>query len=201
VSDNSSVPQAENLRRFAGRTAVALNGVPQTVFHGTSARFDEFDVQRLGWNVDNPTTTLGFFFTDQREGALRWATRRGRLAPNEASPQVLEVHLAIENPRLLKHVEFDYMLRRARRGTIEKFKQDSMARGYDGLKIDYIGPDGQSEIWWVAFRPGQIKSATHNFGTFDPADPSITDRVARERAASQRPDLGGCASATRMPRP
>lgn len=171
----------ENLARFAGRTVVKVGDEIQRVFHGTSSRFDAFDAARLGANVDNPTTTLGFFFTDRQEGAWRWAKRRGRMPP-VASPQILEVYLAIENPRTVSYADFDHMLRRARVSTIDKFKRNTLEAGYDGLKIEYVNPDGQHETWWVAFRPEQIKSATHNFGTFDPLDPSITDRAARERA-------------------
>lgn len=181
--DQKELTIRENLLRFAGLTAVARDGEPFRVFHGTSSRFDAFDVSCLGWNVNNPTTTLGFFFTEQKEGAWRWAKRRGHRAPPAASPEILEVYLSIEKPRLITHEKFDHMLRRARASTINKFKQDTLDAGYDGFRIEYVNPEGLAETWWVAFRPEQIKSATHNFGTFDSSDPSMTDRAARERAA------------------
>lgn len=44
-------------------------------------------------------------------------------------------------------------------------------RGYDGVKVHE--PDDESGFSWMVFDPAQIKSATKNSGTFDPADPRI----------------------------
>lgn len=46
-------------------------------------------------------------------------------------------------------------------------------RGYDG----YCYPNGYEYrgVSYAVFAPTQIKSATHNAGTFNPADPDVTD--------------------------
>lgn len=49
------------------------------------------------------------------------------------------------------------------------------ALGYDGI---HTKAEGRT---WIAFRPEQIKSATGNRGTFDPANPDIRFAVDRER--------------------
>lgn len=46
--------------------------------------------------------------------------------------------------------------------------------GYDGLRMSEPGADGGDPgIAWVAFDPGQVKSATDNSGAFDDANPDI----------------------------
>ena len=51
--------------------------------------------------------------------------------------------------------------------------------GYDGVKANGFGNLGSdTNTIWVAFFPEQIKSATGNRGTFDPANPDITMSLA-----------------------
>ena len=48
--------------------------------------------------------------------------------------------------------------------------------GYDGLKHKGGQRVGDStHRVWIAFSPGQIKSATGNRGSFDPDNPKITE--------------------------
>jgi ADP-Ribosyltransferase in polyvalent proteins len=55
--------------------------------------------------------------------------------------------------------------------------------GFDGVEFD----DGDGGRVFASFRPEQIKSATGNRGTYDPADPNILNQRARTR------DVGGYA--------
>src|SRR5690606_7660789 len=56
----------------------------------------------------------------------------------------------------------------------EEFTAAAQARGHDGV----ILPSSSGETEYVAFDPEQIKSATGNRGTFDPADPNILHQLA-----------------------
>ena len=65
--------------------------------------------------------------------------------------------------------------------------------GYDGVKANGFGNLGSdTNAIWVAFFPEQIKSATGNRGTFDPANPDITmamessDRVNEIKAVMRK---------------
>lgn len=70
--------------------------------------------------------------------------------------------------------------------------------GYDGVKE--LGNKGETDrakrqINWIAFEPGQIKSATGNRGAFDPNDPSIL-RMASKQEIETDPDLVDWATLT-----
>ena len=59
--------------------------------------------------------------------------------------------------------------------------------GYDGIKeLGMKGanlPRAERQINWIAFDPGQIKSATGNIGTYDPASPDIRYSVGEQAEA------------------
>ena len=49
----------------------------------------------------------------------------------------------------------------------------SSATGHDGATTN----PGGGDVWYIAWWPEQIKSAIGNSGSFDPRNPSITERV------------------------
>jgi hypothetical protein len=74
--------------------------------------------------------------------------------------------------------------------TSEAFRQKLEADGYDGILLkgepgkDILGGTEYEADSWIAFRPEQIKSATGNSGSFDPANPDIR---FSERAEATEP--------------
>lgn len=59
-----------------------------------------------------------------------------------------------------------------------EIRSQAIARGFDGLKMwDYKSDEA---LEFVAFFPTQIKSATHNKGTFDPKNPKIKEARLQE---------------------
>jgi ADP-Ribosyltransferase in polyvalent proteins len=190
IAVNGRLVRENFLDWFAQSKVVDGEGNPKVVHHGTRANFDAFDPHMHGTNVrNNPTTRMGFFFTESPTGAQRWAEYEYRSTSgflgSHAEPKVMSLHLAIATPRTIGVDKFDYFLKSARAATIDKFVEESIAKGFDGLKITYSpqmdsGSKGQDsqyfETWWVAFHSTQIKSAVGNSGLYLKSSPSLIDQ-------------------------
>lgn len=149
--DQTETPE---FRRWFGDSKVAdSEGRPLVVYHGTGRDFDAFS--------DNPN---GIFFGTSPEVAASYSRINGE------APRIVPAYLSIKNPWTM--VEYGPDVPYSQR--IDQSVPALKARGFDGF---HDPRDGR----WVAFRPEQIKSATGNRGTFDPADPRIT--FSRPRAA------------------
>jgi hypothetical protein len=163
----------EAFRRWFGDSEVVdAEGRPLVVYHGTSQQdFDRFDPERIGQNFAQ--SRGGFFFVSSKDAA--WGYADSSEDEHGGTPRVVSVYLSLENPLVVEashevwpDMYFDDnntdILRRARRG------------GHDGVIVHGIDPysDGEPRSIYIAFRPEQIKSATGNRGTFDPADPRIS---------------------------
>jgi hypothetical protein len=134
---------------FGDSKVVGQQGEPVVVYHGTQQTFDVFDTE------------------NGRMGPAAWFTPNRRLAEGHAKGgTVMEVYLSIKNPYIAKNATEASLITADR-------KAELIAQGYDGI-YEKRGAIEQ----WVAFEPTQIKSATSNRGTFDPAD----DRIAFEGA-------------------
>lgn len=129
-------------------------------YHGTRHDFDRFDENYLGRSVDNPTTALGFFFTDRIEGAEYWTTRRSRDAKRDGQ-LIIPVFLRAKNSQLISAEYFQYLLQRAQNRTIIKLRKNAEDAGFDSLKI--CRENG--EEWIAVFNANQIRSI---FSVFDP---------------------------------
>ena len=171
----------ENFATWFGQSkAIGPDGMPLVLYHGTNRSFDSFDPALQGSNVrGNPTTRMGLFFTDSACGARRWAEYKWS---NRPGANIMAVYLSIQRPRAIKAERFAYFLKSARAATIDAFIAKSIAKGHDGLCIDYKGrPSGDavplSERWWVAFSPAQVKSAIGNSGLFLRDSASLADRI------------------------
>lgn len=181
-------------RWFGASKVVDEQGQPLVVYHGTASDFDRFDAERIGANFS--MSRGGFFFVSNIEAAWNYADSAA--GPGWSAPlpgrkaRVISAYLSLKNPLVLKasdtewpEVYFDDnaedILRRAHRG------------GHDGVIVHGIDPysDNEPRSIYIAFRPEQIKSATGNAGTFDPADPNIyrnprTRTRTRMRTRSRR---------------
>lgn len=107
----------------------------------------------------------------------------GAINADPSGQNIMPVYLSIQNPMVLDMGDgFDG--HRVRDAIAE-----AKAAGHDGLKLlnvyDPVGLEGReaaglfSTTQYVAFRPEQIKSATGNRGTFDPANASILEQGPR----------------------
>lgn len=171
---------------FGASQVVDAAGDPLVVFHGTRADFTVFDAAHHGANYGHdPEHLQGFYFTPEE-----WIA--DSIADNSDMPgtsRTIAVYLALQNP-----VVIDVGRRDARIEEIARQLAEAKAAGHDGAIIqnwnDGIAPmedfDGEPldlPPQYVAFRPEQIKSAHHNSGLFDAANPDFTDRVAAAQTA------------------
>lgn len=174
----TNLPSTPAFRRWFGESKVVDEaGRPLVVFHGTGATFDTFDKKMRGFVTESSDSKTGFFFTSSLQRAedaaqdAAWMTKPeawSRPAPDAA--RVMRVYLKMERPLVRYDMQDDpadtaRIIRAAKRA------------GHDGL-IWMQGERGGRD--YVVFEPTQIKSATGNRGTFDPADPRISyNRSAR----------------------
>jgi hypothetical protein len=160
---------------FGNSKVVDEAGAPLVVYHGTDKTFSEFKKSRVG---GKGVSRAGFFFASDPAQATTYAywntsfpDEKGDFSPSstmdkiaqklgvkEIAPQVMPVMLSIKNPYNTASRDLDGR-------TPAELKKE----GYDGA---LIREEDGGEMW-VAFDPTQIKSATGNRGTFDPASPNI----------------------------
>lgn len=204
-SADRSQTETPAFRRWFGDSKVVDDaGNPLVVYHGTVVRdsakapgmgdiraFDRmFTTQFRAPSLD---TVGSWFSTNPGPGG---AEMYSGTYPGSA---IYPVYLSIQNPQV---TTFQLMQRRAR--LLHNGKDDGRQigaeevaayrkwlgdTGKDGIKIEGSGNDGSTEfdnqVAWIALEPGQIKSATGNAGTFDPADADITRSAPRPVFYSQ----------------
>ena len=180
----TDLPSTPAFRHWFGESKVVDEaGRPLVVFHGTGATFDTFDKKMRGFVTESSDSKTGFFFTSSLQRAedaaqdAAWMTKPeawSRPAPDAA--RVMRVYLKMERPLVRYDMQDDpadtaRIIRAAKRA------------GHDGL-IWMQGERGGRD--YVVFEPTQIKSATSNRGTFDPADPRISFNRAPATDAALR---------------
>lgn len=170
-------PQEESpeFKQWFGRSKMAAEGKPQVFYHATARDFTKFKPGGFDKKISGPA----MWFSPSRESQ---PAGHNVGANDREGSRVLPVYLKIENP--LDLTEGDPMTRILREKYNSAFPMIVTARdvrklrdaGYDGVRM--YGPKGQlDEV--VALDPTQVKSATGNRGTFDPADADITHSVRR----------------------
>uniref|UniRef100_UPI001C4A6587 ADP-ribosyltransferase-containing protein n=1 Tax=Pseudomonas aeruginosa TaxID=287 RepID=UPI001C4A6587 len=171
---------------FGDSKVVDQDGKPLVVYHGSpNGEFTEFD-------------TWPMFFSDNAEAARGYAEGRYARDDNDtAQPVVVDAFLSLQNPRVYTEAELHELLP-GDDGTVEWGDFDNLAdqlenEGYDGVIVrgtyDYMGGTGDNVKrgrydQFVAFRSSQIKSASKNRGTFDPASQNILLTQAQTREAA-----------------
>lgn len=179
---------------FGDSKVIDADGKPLVVYHGSGQVFTEF--KNRGGKISTvfgseDVERSGFFFAVDKDYASLFA--------EGATPNVLEVYLAIKNPIDLRNGILNddaealaaqgindrwlYQLTRDPREAWELFDGDDgadlvkalRAAGYDGARIvEPRHPSTNAVIdAWVAFSPTQIKSATNNDGTYGLDNPDI----------------------------
>jgi len=160
---------------FGDSKVVNEDGSPKVVYHGTGAQFNEFSKKMIGtkWGADEK----GFFFTSGENIAKEHYFEEGG--------RVIPAYVSLQNPLIINK---DF-LNSEGMSDIDTLGEDTITfwDSYQGLilddwlksehdgviVVDEVGFNGQADYMVVAFEPTQIKSATENIGTYDPANPDI----------------------------
>lgn len=126
------------------------NGEPRVVYHGTPSEFTVFDRSK-----NNPTTE-GFYFTDKKALAQKFAGPKGKVG---------EYFLNIKDPVING---FD--------GSGATMRKSEYRDGgiFTKRQTDRYAEKGTKEI--IVFEPNQIKSATDNVGSYSSEDGDIRFR-------------------------
>lgn len=183
---NQSAPiyqtQTEAFKRWFGDSKVVdENGRPLVVYHGTNADFSAFDPSAQG-SSGQGSGEPGFFFEASPDNAGRY-TRQG------GGGNVMPVYLSLKNPLIVERTNAKYDYDGSyNRVAFANFIDDALEAGHDGVIFRDVLDRGKRSTQYVAFRPEQIKSATGNRGTFDPANPSILESVDDDGRSGIRPD-------------
>lgn len=158
---------------FGDSKVVDQDGKPLPVYHGTTSAKDFARFRTPAYFTSMPDAAQVF----GEDAALQDVEYEGGRETVVGS-RVLPVYLSIENP--LELTRFDDFAEWTGRDRTKAERQ-----GYDGVKI--VMPDSGEQLW-MAFRPGQIKSAIGNNGDFDPKNPDIRySRVSQGRGAPPAP--------------
>ena len=157
VSPEADVTETAPFKNWFGDSKVVdESGKPLEVYHGTN-----WD----GWEFD---TENGAFFSEKEDYAEEMAAQRG-------GSRIVKAYLSIRNPLVVKvpgnkmaDPEFE-----------ARIIAEAKSKGHDGVKLE-TDTDNEiaKDVFWVAFEPNQIKSATDNVGTFDPGNNDVRFSVA-----------------------
>lgn len=162
---------------FGDSKVVDAEGKPLVMYHGTTADFDTFKDNQRGVHFVSPSGEWVEKFTITSQGG------------SAEGANVMPVYVRAENPfdfENKKHVSVVAASASLGKVAIDQIKVGSWSRiedrttlatikkRFDGL---YVMEDGQKNL--AIFDPTQIKSATGNRGTFDPADPNILNQGPR----------------------
>jgi len=156
---------------FGGSKVVDTKGRPLVVYHGTQANFSDFRKRVPRRNINNAQKALGFFFTDSTDYVSdSYAAEEGSL--------VMPVYLSMQNPAYRTMADIDRIENGSERNA-RAWRKRLEDKGHDG--IIFMDEQGGGEFQeYVVFKPTQIKSSIGNRGTFDPANPNITQSPARD---------------------
>jgi len=183
-------------RWFGDSVVVDDSGNPMVVYHGTVNDFNVFDSSKVTYSM---WAGFGNWFTTDRKYAevfSKGIQKTGR---------VIEAYLSIQSPLIYdgddKVNGFNRMIQEFEEVTGKKtyeatpedaaaFREYIQSLGFDGVIITQWTGDsklsgGRPVDIYITLESNQIKSATENRGTFDPADSDI--RNPRTRSLQQFP--------------
>ena len=176
-------------------------GNPKLVYHGTNKDFEQFSESMLGSKTGNPTSKMGYFFSDSPSEASRYTVDWGKEGGN-----VRPVYLDIKNPKRLTYKEMNDISmalfdkssslpvnawktkegrvaleasaiagrERANKMAVD-LREKLISEGYDGAVVRIGGKDE-----YIAFNPSQIRSATS-----DPQMVGLLDQPAQNVTPSK----------------
>lgn len=136
------------------------NGEPRVVYHGSPNDFTAFRRDFLGSTTRGAGTEWGFYFSASEDLA--------RAVVEDYSGQeakVIEGYLNIRNPLRVDLKDYD--------GDLDAALEQLQDSDYDGAVISGLVDHGIESENFLVLDGKQVKSATDNIGTFDPANPDI----------------------------
>jgi len=157
-------PEPEIARQFAGYThAMGVEKVDAAIASGKMQFSDAYNITTTGNKriaVPNHLWSGNVYF------------------PVDAGANILPVYLSIQKPLVIPWKEyFVYRYHPEAQLKVERIRQRAVQGDHDGIYVPPVpGAEGEEQGHgiWIAFEPTQIKSATGNRGTYDPADPRIS---------------------------
>jgi len=195
--DNPVNAQTPAFKRWFGDSVVVDDsGNPLVVYHGTVNDFNVFDSSKVTYSM---WAGFGNWFTTDRKYAEVFSKGIEKVG------RVIEAYLSIQSPLIYdgddKVNGFNRMIQEFEEVTGKKtyeatpedaaaFREYIQSLGFDGVIITQWTGDsklsgGRPVDIYITLESNQIKSATENRGTFDPADPDI--RNPRTRSLQQFP--------------
>lgn len=211
------VPYAGILADIEGKRVGGVyatdNGVYRSLGDGKYEIFsnltDDYDGFEYGDGGDMSVVLRQGDYRAKAEGVVReYEDAVERAYPGGVGGRVYPVYLSIKNPIKLPPLEANRIARRLGMGDadVDAKIREYEAAGYDGIETTSDEATMFPEVFadlggiprqYVAFHPEQIKSATGNRGTFDPAAPEID----RQQQPPTRPILEyGIKDETRLQR-
>lgn len=146
---------------FGDSKVTDAKGDPLVVYHGTTQDVAEFSDEWIGEGNGSADWGDGFYFASKPAAANTYAEGEGG--------NVMPVYLSIKKPAGKREMKSRRVMDALDDGYFDSARDVLTEMGHDGIIIDH-GKDGKE---YVVFSPTQIKSATGNRGTFDPANPDI----------------------------
>jgi hypothetical protein len=154
---------------FGDSKVVDAAGSPLIVYHGSSEKgiavFESEDGR--------------FYFTDSKSVADKYGRKRGA----RKNAETYAVYLSMQNPEVFD-MQGESWYDQDVGSDVYNYIMDAMEDGRDGVILENF-VDGATKssaepsTIYVVFKPEQIKSATDNEGTFDPANPNIRKSADR----------------------
>lgn len=205
--------ETPTFKRWFGKSKLRNeDGSPRVLYHGTQNTFTEFKSRPNDIGIHLGTVDQANDRVAQRERFHREFGTEGR--ESTEGSQVLPVYARIENPVRIpdvgifdaRNVEHELVsagvLKQVHPPRTPQMIRDELKRkGHDGIVYrnteegagNSKDPD-RGEDSYIVFEPTQVKSATGNRGTFDPADPNIVHTPGPKMIGAAARSPGGRAA-------
>lgn len=171
---------------FGDSKVTDASGNPIVVYHGApDARFVNQDgtFKNINERYGEPSNgrDRAFWFAKDRSVAASYADDTRAFDYQNADPGVIPAYLKLENP-LIVDGKGKAWREAQQRGKTSDVIEQARDEGRDGVIIRNVrdryndwegGPQSRPTDTYVVFSSNQIKHATDNAGTFDPANPDI----------------------------
>lgn len=197
MRDAPASPDTEEFKRwFQGSKVVDRKGNPLVLYHGTDADFTCFETGDVGFHF-GPISAAHSRLEHTRDDRSRDSERP------DGAEHLMPVYLSIRNPLRMPDagdwnipdivanyvsdiIAEDDEFERAYVAAADAIGGDDFRAifehmGYDGIVYANVAEGGGDSF--IAFRPGQVKSAIGNSGLYDRENPDITDRIEAAGAA------------------
>lgn len=132
---------------FGGSKIVDENGKPRVVYHGTSARFEKFDITKAKNHHYSRRALPAYFFTANEDRAALYGKN------------VVPVYLKMKNPMVVVGDDADV-------GWVTGLIQDAIGYGHDGIILKSTGKDSKAQKFPMIYRNTKIDTSTYI--VFDP---------------------------------